>query len=58
MTEAERRLRELGCPKINVQIRRSNAGVAEFYSRLGYAEDDVVSLGKRLEQDGPLAADG
>jgi len=30
MTEAERRLRELGCPKINVQIRRTNAGVAEF----------------------------
>ena len=53
MKEAERRLRELGCPKINVQVRRTNAGVAEFYSRLGYAEDDVVSLGKRLEQDGP-----
>lgn len=52
MGEAERRLRAIGCPKINIQIRRGNAGVAEFYSRLGYAEDDVVSFGKRLEHDG------
>jgi hypothetical protein len=27
--------------------------VIEFYQRLGFVLDDVVSLGKRLEHDGP-----
>jgi len=48
---AERLLREAGCPKINLQIRTSNHGVAAFYRALGYAVDDVVSMGKRLEPD-------
>ena len=51
MDEAESRLRSLGCPKINLQIRRSNAGVVAFYRSIGYAEDDVVSMGKRLIED-------
>ena len=48
MDEAEARLREIGCPKINLQIRRSNADVVAFYRSIGYSEDDVVSMGKRL----------
>lgn len=51
LSEAERRLRALGCPKINLMVRRSNAGVLAFYGKLGFCEDDVVSLGKRLEKD-------
>jgi ribosomal protein S18 acetylase RimI-like enzyme len=51
VVEAERLLREAGCPKINLQIRTSNHGVIEFYRRLGYSVDDVVSMGKRLERD-------
>lgn len=51
MLEAERLLRAVGCPKINLQVRSTNAGVIEFYRRLGYAVDEVVSMGKRLEQD-------
>ena len=51
MEEAEARLRPLGCPKINLQIRSSNADVIEFYQRIGYSVDDVVSMGKRLEED-------
>jgi ribosomal protein S18 acetylase RimI-like enzyme len=51
ITEAERRLRAAGCPKINLQIRASNHGVIEFYRHLGYSTDDVVSMGKRLEHD-------
>jgi ribosomal protein S18 acetylase RimI-like enzyme len=51
MDEAERILRAAGCPKINLQIRRSNAAVIAFYAELGYVADDVVSLGKRLEHD-------
>jgi ribosomal protein S18 acetylase RimI-like enzyme len=54
--EAERLLREAGCAKINLQVRSSNRGVIEFYRRLGYAVDDVVSMGKRLEHDGEAAA--
>jgi ribosomal protein S18 acetylase RimI-like enzyme len=53
MAEAERLLRAVGCPKINLQVRTSNTGVIEFYKRLGFALDDVVSMGKRLEHDGP-----
>jgi ribosomal protein S18 acetylase RimI-like enzyme len=49
--EAERLLRAAGCPKINLQVRTANAGVIEFYRRLGYTLDEVVSLGKRLEAD-------
>ena len=51
MQEVECRLIERGCPKLNLQVRSSNAGVVEFYRRLGYGQDDVVSLGRRLIQD-------
>jgi ribosomal protein S18 acetylase RimI-like enzyme len=53
MEEAEALLRAAGCPKINVQVRSTNAAVIEFYKRIGFKTDDVVSLGKRLEPDGP-----
>jgi hypothetical protein len=49
--EAERLLVERGCPKLNLQVRSSNAEVIEFYRRLGYVQDDVVSLGRRLIHD-------
>ena len=51
MREAERVLAEAGCPKINLQIRTSNAAVIEFYKAIGYAQDDVVSFGRRLIAD-------
>ena len=51
MAEAEQRLRAAGCPKINLQVRTSNRDVIAFYQRIGFAPDDVVSLGKRLEAD-------
>ncbi len=41
-------LKKIGCPKINLQIRRSNTSVIDFYRRLGFKEDDVISLGMRL----------
>jgi ribosomal protein S18 acetylase RimI-like enzyme len=49
MSEAEMRLRRLGCPKVNLQVRSTNTGVIEFYGGLGYQIEDRVSLGKRLE---------
>ena len=48
MNEAESALRALGCPKINLQVRTTNAAVRAFYERIGYSVDDVISLGKRL----------
>ena len=51
MDEAEARLRAMGCPKINLQIRRSNAEAVGFYRSLGFTEDDSVSMGKRLVDD-------
>ena len=49
--EAEKRLKALGCPKLNLLVRSSNQSVIEFYKRLGFSVDDVVNLGKRLEKD-------
>lgn len=40
-----------GCAKINLQIRVGNETVAQFYRALGYCDDAVISLGKRLQQD-------
>ncbi len=51
MRDAERRLRLLGCPKINLQLRKENQEMAAFYAALGFKEDAAVSLGKRLEDD-------
>ena len=51
MRDAERRLRLLGCPKINLQVRQENAEVQAFYATLGFKDDSVLSLGKRLEDD-------
>ena len=40
-----------GCPKLSLQVRSSNARVIAFYESLGYRQDDVISLGKRLIPD-------
>ena len=52
MQRIEDDLRAMGCPKLNLQVRSTNADVLAFYRRLGYAPDDAVSLGKRLIPDG------
>jgi ribosomal protein S18 acetylase RimI-like enzyme len=52
MDEAERLLRAEGCPKINLQVRRTNSDVLAFYKAIGFLEDNAVGLGKRLERDG------
>jgi ribosomal protein S18 acetylase RimI-like enzyme len=51
MEEAERRLRAEGCPKVNLQVRSSNAAAVAFYKAVGFLQDDVLSFGKRLEHD-------
>ena len=49
---AENLLRAAGCLKINLQIRAEHRDVIAFYQSLGFAVDEVASMGKRLEQDG------
>lgn len=51
MAEVERLLLERGCPKVCLLVRTSNTPVLEFYRSLGYAQDEAVSLGKRLIDD-------
>jgi ribosomal protein S18 acetylase RimI-like enzyme len=53
VTEAEDRLQASGCPKVNLQVRTSNRAAINFYERIGYSIDDVVSMGKRLQTDQP-----
>jgi ribosomal protein S18 acetylase RimI-like enzyme len=48
--EAEARLESLGCSKINLQIRSTNAPVAAFYQRLGYSLEERISMGKRIDR--------
>jgi ribosomal protein S18 acetylase RimI-like enzyme len=46
---AENGLHGLGCPKLNLQVRSTNASVIAFYRALGYAVEERISMGKRLE---------
>jgi len=45
---AEDGLAKLGCPKVNLQVRSTNAGVIAFYQAVGYEVEDRVSMGKQL----------
>lgn len=49
MRHVECELKKLGCHKLNLQVRKSNKGIVEFYKKLGYNIDDHVSMGKLLE---------
>ena len=40
-----------GCPKLNLQVRAGNEAVIALYESLGYADDQSVTLGKRLIAD-------
>ena len=51
MQKIEEALRAMGCPKLNIVVRSSNDKVLAFYEHLGYAADDVASIGKRLISD-------
>lgn len=51
MQSVEELILAKGCPKINLQVRNSNQAVIAFYNAIGYGQDQVISLGKRLEHD-------
>jgi ribosomal protein S18 acetylase RimI-like enzyme len=49
MEELERRLRAIGATKLNLLVERGNAGVADFYRKLGYAPDELLFMTKPLD---------
>jgi ribosomal protein S18 acetylase RimI-like enzyme len=51
MAAAERGLAAAGCPKVNLQVRATNAAVVVFYRGLGYQVEERVSMGKRLAEE-------
>jgi len=47
----EAMLFDLGCPKVNLQIRHGNTAVQQFYESIGFCDDKAMSMGKRLIPD-------
>lgn len=43
---AEGWLRQMGCPKVKLQVEPGRPGVADFYRRLGYEVHDFVDMSK------------
>ena len=42
-------LRDLGCIKVNLQVRSANSEVVSFYKSLGFAIEERVSMGSFIE---------
>ena len=50
--EVEKKLKKLGCPKVNLLVRSDNSEVGKFYKSIDYKKQDDVSIfGKRLISD-------
>jgi ribosomal protein S18 acetylase RimI-like enzyme len=50
MDFATKKLLELGCQKINVQVRNSNRFAVNFYQKIGFTDDQVIGMGKRIQK--------
>lgn len=51
VTEVEGRLEKRGCPKTQLMVRTENRQASGFHRALGYEENEVLVLGKRLIAD-------
>jgi ribosomal protein S18 acetylase RimI-like enzyme len=51
MVRVEELLRNLGCPKIDLMVRDGNDSATAFYLGIGYGQDPVITLSKRLIED-------
>jgi ribosomal protein S18 acetylase RimI-like enzyme len=49
MRELEARLLDLGCPKLNLQVRDTTPEAVLFYENLGYSIEKRTSMGKLLD---------
>jgi ribosomal protein S18 acetylase RimI-like enzyme len=48
LRRAETALAEMGCPKVNLQVRVTNREVIAFYERCGFVVEERVSMGRSL----------
>ena len=51
MSAAEDWLRDHGAPKVQLMVRSSNRTVVDFYTALGYGDQEVVVLGRFLDPE-------
>ena len=50
--EVENKLKQLGCPKVNLLVRSDNSEFSNFYKSIDCKKkDDVSVFGKRLISD-------
>jgi ribosomal protein S18 acetylase RimI-like enzyme len=47
----EAKLIKLGCPKVELMVRKTNDRVISFYKSIGFDPDPVIVLSKRLIND-------
>jgi len=47
----EAELVKLGCPKVELMVRKTNSKVISFYKSMGFDPDPVIVLSKRLIED-------
>ena len=45
---AEAALADLGCTKVNLQVRDTNHDAAAFWAHMGYAVEPRISMGRQL----------
>lgn len=53
VAHAESELKRLGCPKVELMVRKTNQEIISFYQHIGYDTDPVTVLSKRLIEDEP-----
>lgn len=49
--QLEKRLKAIGCPQLQILVRKDMIDIQNFYEQLGYEEIEVVCLAKRLISD-------
>lgn len=50
MRHAETLLDEMGCPKLNLQVRATTPEAVAFYESLGFQVEERISMGKVLSE--------
>ena len=51
VTRVEQTLVKLGCPKLELMVRKTNNEVISFYNAIGFDPDPVMVMSKRLIKD-------
>lgn len=49
--DVEQRLGALGCPKIHLNVRSTNAAAADFWRAVGFEPSDSLTFARRLITD-------